>query len=548
MQEHFRTVRIPSQELFRGPFQRFGGSSGTCQEPEVTDPASIKAAAARVGEQLGGSGLNLLINNAGIAKLNLLDTETLEDMTQVYTTNTVAPLLLGQAFLPLLKKAAEGSPGSALSCSKAAIVNMSSSAGSIEDVYLWHFGHVVSYRCSKAALNMLTKCQSLGYREHGILCVALHPGWVQTDMGGSGSQKGVRLLGIGTFYVLKDYTCTANNEVSIVRRPMFCMSKVVADECNLGYSEDDVPADVRVIPLRCEELSVCAQLPFTTVQCCVYETATSLFRAISKRQDTDFVFKAIGILSIRNREVTMRFFDDFLLAVDGSGKLPEALLSTPGTRHLVVSGRESPDFHLGPGGVFVLPQFDFTLAPKKEVLECPSVGPLTDTEDREEEEEKEEKKEEEEGDKQIETDGNPNCPGILEVIMDWPEGKDFGMLPEEEVTPHQEAPAYDKVPENEKPYTLFTDGSCRMVIHECETCAAIKQAKRVKPLWYGGQQLKPKPGEAWQIDYSILPQTRQGKRHVLTMVEATTGWLDTYPMPHATTRNTILGLEKQFLW
>ncbi|XP_054697125.1 C-factor-like [Grus americana] len=152
---------------------------------EVTDPASIKAAAARVGEQLGGSGLNLLINNAGIAKLNLLDTETLEDMTQVYTTNTVAPLLLGQAFLPLLKKAAEGSPGSALSCSKAAIVNMSSSGGSIASPSGWDLMQVVSYRCSKAALNMLTKCQSLGYREHGVLCVALHPGWVQTDMGGS---------------------------------------------------------------------------------------------------------------------------------------------------------------------------------------------------------------------------------------------------------------------------------------------------------------------------------------------------------------------------
>ncbi|KAM6300546.1 C-signal-like [Aegotheles albertisi] len=153
---------------------------------EVTNPASIKAAAARVGEQLGGSGLNLLINNAGIAKFNLLDTETQEDMTQVYTTNTIGPLLVSQAFLPLLKKAAQGSPGSALSCSKAAIINMSSIVGSIKELCFWDMANCVSYRCSKAALNMLTKCQSLGYREHGVLCAALHPGWVQTDLGSSG--------------------------------------------------------------------------------------------------------------------------------------------------------------------------------------------------------------------------------------------------------------------------------------------------------------------------------------------------------------------------
>uniref|UniRef100_A0A8B9NLF2 C-factor n=1 Tax=Accipiter nisus TaxID=211598 RepID=A0A8B9NLF2_9AVES len=151
---------------------------------EVTDPASIKAAAARVGEHLVGSGLNLLINNAGITRLNTLDAETLENMTQIYTTNTVGPLLLGQAFLPLLKKAAQGSPGSALSCSKAAIINMSSYGGSIASPSGWDLMQIVAYRCSKAALNMLTKCQSLGYQEHGILCAALHPGWVQTDMGG----------------------------------------------------------------------------------------------------------------------------------------------------------------------------------------------------------------------------------------------------------------------------------------------------------------------------------------------------------------------------
>ncbi|XP_042717292.2 C-signal-like isoform X2 [Chrysemys picta bellii] len=87
------------------------------------------------------------------------------------------------AFLPLLKKAAQGSSQKGLSCSKAAIVNISSVLGSIERVPETFFKPVISYRCSKAALNMLTRCQALSYAEDGILCAAVHPGWVQTDMG-----------------------------------------------------------------------------------------------------------------------------------------------------------------------------------------------------------------------------------------------------------------------------------------------------------------------------------------------------------------------------
>jgi len=93
----------------------------------------------------------------------------------------------------------------------------------------------------------------------------------------------------------------------------------------------------------------------------------------------------------------------------------------------------------------------------------------------------------------------------------------------------------------------LTMDTIAQVIHECETCAAIKKTKWVKPQWYGGRWLNYKYGVAWQIDYITLPQTRQSKCYVLKMVEATTGWLQTYPVPHATARNTILGLEKQVL-
>ena len=58
--------------------------------------------------------------------------------------------------------------------------------------------------------------------------------------------------------------------------------------------------------------------------------------------------------------------------------------------------------------------------------------------------------------------GKPNRPGILEEIMDWTEGRDFG-VPTEEVTRAEEAPAYNELPEDRKQYVLFTDESCRVV-------------------------------------------------------------------------------------
>ncbi|KAJ7311936.1 hypothetical protein JRQ81_006257 [Phrynocephalus forsythii] len=151
---------------------------------DVCKPSSIKAAAARVTERLQGAGLNLLINNAGMVNgKSTLELATPEDMLEVYNTNVVGPMLVSQAFVPLLKKGAQESLQKGMSCSKAAIVNISSIAGSIDTMFVWESGQVISYRCSKAALNMLTKCQSLGYAKDEILCVPLHPGWLQTDMG-----------------------------------------------------------------------------------------------------------------------------------------------------------------------------------------------------------------------------------------------------------------------------------------------------------------------------------------------------------------------------
>ncbi|XP_026580828.1 uncharacterized oxidoreductase C663.06c-like, partial [Pseudonaja textilis] len=147
---------------------------------DVTNLESIRAAQKEVQKCVGEGGLTILYNNAGIWTFSDLQTENAKNMMSVYSVNTIGTLQMSQAFLPLLKKAAQRSPGQGLSCSKAAIINMSSSTGSIELMAYWVQCQIIGYRCSKAALNILTKCQSLQYSADGIMSVAIYPGSVST--------------------------------------------------------------------------------------------------------------------------------------------------------------------------------------------------------------------------------------------------------------------------------------------------------------------------------------------------------------------------------
>lgn len=144
----------------------------TLLQLDVADEGSIhealKTAACAV------DALSLLINNAGISgegRQSSFGKLSQEEMLRVFRINAAGPMLVTQAARALLK-AAQG----------AIVANITSGLGSIENTAngSWH-----SYRASKAALNMLTRCMAADLREHGIIAVALSPGWVQTDMGGA---------------------------------------------------------------------------------------------------------------------------------------------------------------------------------------------------------------------------------------------------------------------------------------------------------------------------------------------------------------------------
>jgi NAD(P)-dependent dehydrogenase (short-subunit alcohol dehydrogenase family) len=138
------------------------------------DVASEKSRAELVRElPLVCGRIDLLINNAGVLhsgeRFGQLSAAHLDDSFRI---NASGPLLLTEALASTLSDGAT-------------VANVSSTLGSIAST--GQFG-TPSYNISKAAQNMATVLLAHALRDRGIGVVALHPGWVQTDMGGDGAQ------------------------------------------------------------------------------------------------------------------------------------------------------------------------------------------------------------------------------------------------------------------------------------------------------------------------------------------------------------------------
>ncbi len=139
---------------------------------------------------LEGVPLDLLINNAGYygPKGVSFGNTNVSEWEKVFAVNTIAPQKMAEAFHPNLCLA-----------DTACIANMSSKVGSMEDN---HSGGGYLYRSSKSALNSVTKSQSLDLAEDDIIVVALHPGWVLTDMGGPNALIDIEASVIGLKRIL----------------------------------------------------------------------------------------------------------------------------------------------------------------------------------------------------------------------------------------------------------------------------------------------------------------------------------------------------------
>ncbi|MER3554693.1 MAG: short-chain dehydrogenase [Meiothermus sp.] len=144
-------------------------------ELDVTDAMSVLALKEKVEARY--ERLDVLVNNAGILLdegENVLDVEP-ETVRKTLESNLIGPWLLCEAFVPGMVRRKYGR-----------VVNISSTAGQLSSMG----GYAPAYSVSKAALNALTRQMAYAGGKH-VLVNTMCPGWVRTDMGGSGAPRSV---------------------------------------------------------------------------------------------------------------------------------------------------------------------------------------------------------------------------------------------------------------------------------------------------------------------------------------------------------------------
>jgi len=172
---------------------------------DLSDPASMQAFSEAI--TIAGPVIDLLVNNAGFNSKDrkddpdyfrstfAIDSFSASNVAESIWINALAPTELVSKLLPLL--AEDG-----------VVLSISSWLGSIGGKSSGgHYG----YAGSKALLNMMTRALALEWSESGRSAVALNPGWMQTDMGGSKADRTPEQTADGIFELYANGTLRRAN-------------------------------------------------------------------------------------------------------------------------------------------------------------------------------------------------------------------------------------------------------------------------------------------------------------------------------------------------
>ncbi|MGP4005970.1 SDR family NAD(P)-dependent oxidoreductase [Streptomyces sp. 4N124] len=137
-----------------------GGALGLALD--VSDESAWREAVTAATAALGG--LSVLVNNAGIAAMHTVETETMDSWDQVLGV-TQTGVWLGMKYGgPAIERSGGGS-----------IVNVASIFGTVGG-----FGAQFSYHAAKGAVRLMTKNAALHWAKRGVRVNSLHPGFIET--------------------------------------------------------------------------------------------------------------------------------------------------------------------------------------------------------------------------------------------------------------------------------------------------------------------------------------------------------------------------------
>lgn len=140
----------------------------TVHQMDVADDSSVKSGAVSTGS----GPIDILYNVAGVAGpiSPELERANWDEWHEVFNVMIAGPLRVMQAFLPRLRSGSK-------------VMNLSSQLAAST----WPYGGFYAYGAAKAGLNRMMRSVALDVKDRGIVIGLIHPGWVQTDMGGPGA-------------------------------------------------------------------------------------------------------------------------------------------------------------------------------------------------------------------------------------------------------------------------------------------------------------------------------------------------------------------------
>lgn len=171
------TVVVSSRDLAKGEAAAAElGGSAVATQLDVRDEGSASSAVDFVEGEFGR--LDVLVNNAGIGGSHLPGgaEADLDAVKEVLETNLFGAWRLATLALQLMRRDGYGR-----------IVNVSSGMGQLSDMG----GGNPGYRLSKTGMNVMTRILAAELKGENILVNSVCPGWVRTDMGGSGARRSV---------------------------------------------------------------------------------------------------------------------------------------------------------------------------------------------------------------------------------------------------------------------------------------------------------------------------------------------------------------------